>query len=158
MTSSTSRLSRCAHVSPVRRGGYFHSRWPHDVAEDSRPHQVRQLGHLEDVHRALGVQLTRQRRQSAERPRRGSAHTGRRELSPWEGLVENNQSLERGRGLTRRGPRWGRPCRRSPLSPGWGARRCCWWGCLDWASGGGPGSVSHPERSHPVEMRTNQEV
>lgn len=38
----------------------------HDVAEDSWPRLVGQPGHLEDIQGALGLQLTNQRRQSAE--------------------------------------------------------------------------------------------
>lgn len=58
-------------------------------------------------------------------------------------------------GLTHRAPQWVRPWRRAPLSPGWGARRCCWWDCLGSANGG-RGSVSPPERSRPVEIRREE--
>lgn len=46
----------------------------HDVAEDSRPRLIGQSGCLEDVQRALGLQLANQGRQSAEGAGRGSAH------------------------------------------------------------------------------------
>lgn len=46
----------------------------HDVTEDSRPRLIGQSGCLEDVQRALGLQLANQGRQSAEGSGRGSAH------------------------------------------------------------------------------------
>lgn len=46
----------------------------HDVTEDSRPRLIGQSGCLEDVQRALGLQLANQGRQSAEGAGRGSAH------------------------------------------------------------------------------------
>lgn len=50
-------------------------RTTYDVAKDSWSHEVRQLGRLEDIDRTFGLQLASQRRQSAERSCRDSAHT-----------------------------------------------------------------------------------
>lgn len=142
------RWTTTYHQRIVRRTTY-------DVAKDSWSHEVRQLGRLEDIDRTFGLQLASQRRQSAERSCRDSAHTEKKPpqiikaVLILRGLLKCWPDCE---GLTHRGPQWGRPLWRSPPSPGWGAQRCCWWDCLGSASGGRC-SVSPPEQSRPVEMK-----